>query len=104
MGNVLVTKQVAMALFEAKNRIDVSPRARCVVRRQSSSPGGQRGDLLAPWSSPVGTGCTETIFLGVKRVAVAPFELKISANEPYGRAASVKPPPGAKRPRFEPKL
>ena len=34
MGNVLVTKQVAMALFEAEKRMDVSPRTRCVVLKQ----------------------------------------------------------------------
>ena len=31
----------------------------------------------------------------MKWVAVAPFELKLGPNESYGRAASVKPPPGA---------
>ena len=32
----------------------------------------------------------------MKRVAVAPFQLKLGPNESYGRAASVKPSPGAK--------
>ena len=35
MGNVWVTKQVAMALLEAKKQIDVSPRTRYVVVKQS---------------------------------------------------------------------
>ena len=35
--------------------------------------------------------------LGVKGVAAAPFELKLGPKESYGRAASVNPPPGAKK-------
>ena len=40
----------------------------------------------------------------MKRVAVAPFELKLGPNESYGRAASVKPPPGAKKTRIRAKI
>ena len=36
-----------------------------------------------------------------KRVAVAPFELKLSPNESYGRATSVGTPPGAAEPSQE---
>ena len=32
-----------------------------------------------------------------KRVAVAPFELKLGPHESYGRATSVKTPPGPKK-------
>ena len=85
----------------SKNQIDVSPRTRCVVLKLSWK---SQGNFLRPWSSRVGTNCTETTVLGVKRVAVAPFELKIGPNESYGHAASVKPLPEPKRPRFEPKF
>ena len=40
----------------------------------------------------------------MKWVAVAPFELKLGANESYGRAASVKPPPGAKKAQIRAKF
>ena len=40
----------------------------------------------------------------MKRVAVAPFELKLGPNESYGRAASVKPPPGAKQAQIRAKI
>ena len=79
--------------IRSKNQIGVSPRTRCVVPKQSWK---SEGDFLAPWSSRVGTGYTETIVLGVKWVAVAPFERKIGPNESYGRAASVGAVPGAK--------
>ena len=36
------------------------------------------------------------MILATKRVAVAPFELKLGANGSYGRAASVGTPPEAK--------
>ena len=39
-----------------------------------------------------------------KRVAVAPFELKLGPNGSYGRAASVKPPPGAKKAQIRAKI
>ena len=44
------------------------------------------------------------MILVTKRVAVAPFELKLGANESYGRAASVKPPPGAKKAQIRGKI
>ena len=44
------------------------------------------------------------LVLGVKWVAVAPFELKIGPNKFYGRAASVKPPPGAKKAQIRAKI
>ena len=84
-----------------KSQIDVSPRTRCVVL---SSLGSQRGDFPAPWSSRVGTSCTETIVSGVKWVAMPPFELKLGPNESSGRAASVKPPPGAKQAQIRAKI
>ena len=62
------------------------------------------GDFPAPWSSRVGTGCTQTTVLGVKWVAVAPFELKIGSNESYRRAASVGTPPGAKKAQIRAKI
>ena len=37
------------------------------------------------------------MILVTKRVALAPFELTLGPNESYGRAASIKPPPGAKK-------
>ena len=40
----------------------------------------------------------------MKRVAVVPFELKLGPNESYGRAASVKPPPGAKKTQIRAKI
>ena len=40
----------------------------------------------------------------MKRVAVAPFELKIGANESYRCAASVKPPPGTKKAQIRAKI
>ena len=42
--------------------------------------------------------------LVTKRVAVAPFELKIGPNGSYGRAASVKPTPGAKKAQIRAKI
>ena len=39
-----------------------------------------------------------------KRVAVAPFELKLGPNESYGRAASVGSPPGAKTAQIQAKI
>ena len=42
--------------------------------------------------------------MGVKWVAVAPFELKLGPNESYGRAASVNPPPGAKKAQIRAKI
>ena len=59
---------------------------------------------MAPWSSRDGTSCTETILSGVKRVAVALFELKLGPNESYRRAASAKPPPGAKKAQIRAKI
>ena len=44
------------------------------------------------------------ISLGVKRVAVAPFELKLGPHKSYGRSASVKPPPGAKNAQIRAKI
>ena len=35
---------------------------------------------------------------------MAPFELKLGPNESYGRAASVKPPPGAKKAQIRAKI
>ena len=58
----------------------------------------------APWSSRVGTGYTETIVLGVKWVAVVPFELKLGPNESYGRAASFGTPPGATKAQIRAKI
>ena len=81
------------------NRCEPQDTLRC-----SNSPGSQRGDLLAPWSSRVGTGCTETTVLGVKWVAVAPFELKLGPNESSGRAASVKPPLRPKKAQLRAKI
>ena len=49
-------------------------------------------------------GCTEAIVLGVKGVAVAPFELKLGPNESYGRAAYVGTPPGAKKAQIRAKI
>ena len=69
-----------------------------------SSPGSQRGDFPAPWSSRVGTGCTQTIVLGLKWVAVAPFELKLGPNESYRRAASVETPPRAQTAQIRAKI
>ena len=63
-------------------------------RRAKGSPGSQRGRFQAVWRSRVGTSCTNTIVLGVKWVAVAPFELKLCPNESYGRAAAFQTPPG----------
>ena len=40
----------------------------------------------------------------MKWVAVAPFELKLGPNESYRRAASVKPPPGAKTAQIRAKI
>ena len=40
----------------------------------------------------------------MKRVAVAPFELKIGPDESYGRAASVGTPPGAKTAQIRAKI
>ena len=47
---------------------------------------------------------TQTTVLGVKWVAVAPFELKLGPSGSYGRAASVGTPPRAQNAKFEPKL
>ena len=69
-----------------------------------SSPGSQRGHFLAPRSSRVGTGYTDTIVLGVKWVAVAPFEVKLGANGSHARSASVKPPPGTKNAQIRAKI
>ena len=44
------------------------------------------------------------MILVTKRVAVAPLELKLGPNESYGRAASVKPPPGAKKAQIQAKI
>ena len=75
----------------SKNQIDLSLRTRCVVLKQS-----WKSEFLASWSSRVGTDCTQTIVLSVKRVVVAPFELELGANGSYRRATSVGTPPGAK--------
>ena len=40
----------------------------------------------------------------MKWVAMAPFELEIGPNESYGRAASVKPPPGDKKAQIRAKI
>ena len=40
----------------------------------------------------------------MKRVVVAPFELKLGPNESYGRAASVGTPPRAKNPQIQAKI
>ena len=40
----------------------------------------------------------------MKRVAVAPFELKLGPNESYGRAASVGTRPGAEKAQFRAKI
>ena len=40
----------------------------------------------------------------MKWVAVAPFELKIGANESYGRGASAGTPPGAKTTQIRAKI
>ena len=44
------------------------------------------------------------MMLVTKRVAMAPFELKFSPNESYRRAASVEPPPGAKKAQIRAKI
>ena len=44
------------------------------------------------------------MILVTKRVAVAPFELKLVPNESYGRAASVGTPPGAKKAKIRAKI
>ena len=44
------------------------------------------------------------MILVTKRVAVAPFELKIGPNESYGCAASVGTPPGAKTAQIRAKI
>ena len=41
---------------------------------------------------------------GMKRVAVAPFELKLGPNKSYRRAASVKPLPGAPKAQIRAKI
>ena len=84
--------------------MDVSPRTRCVVPKQFwKSEGRFPGSLELPsWNR-----LHKTILLGVKRVAMAPFELKLvklGPNESYGRAASVKPPPGAKKAQIRAKI
>ena len=93
MGNALVMKQVAGGSVRSKNRIDVSPRTRCVVLKQSWKSEGRFPSSL---ELPSWNRLHKTIVLGVKRVAVAPFELKLGANGSYRRAASVGTPPGAK--------
>ena len=101
MGNVLVMKQVAMALIEAKNQIGVSPRTRCGVLRQSrKSEGRFPGSLELASSNQLHTNDC----FGVKWVAVAPFELKLGPNESYRRAASVETPPGAKTAQIQAKI
>ena len=42
--------------------------------------------------------------LVTKRLAVAPFELKLGPNESYGRAASVGTPPGVKKSQIRAKI
>ena len=67
----------------SKNQRDVSPRTRCVALKQSrKSEGRFPGSLELPsWKR-----------LHKNRV--------FGPNESYGRAASVKPPPGAKKARI----
>ena len=79
----------------------MSLRTRCVVLKQSrKSEGRFPGSLeLLSWNR-----LHKNIVLGVKRVAVAPFELKIGPNESYGRAASVGIPPGAKTAQIRAKI
>ena len=81
--------------------MDVSPRTRCVVLKQSrKSEGRFPGSLeLLSWNQ-----LHKNTVLGVKRVAVAPFEPTICASESYGRAASVKPTPGAKKAQIRAKI
>ena len=85
----------------SKSQIDVSPRTRCVVLKQSwKSEGRFPGSLELPSWNRLQTND----FVGVKWVAVAPCELKLGPNESYGRAASVKPPPGAKKAQIRAKI
>ena len=101
MGNVLVTKQVAMALFEAKNKIDVSLRTRCVVLKLSWKPERTFPSSLelSSWNR-----LHKKTVLVTKRVAVVPFGLKIGPNESYRRAASVGTPPGDKKGQIRAKI
>ena len=85
MGNVFVMKKGRHGSVRSKKQIDVSPRTRCVVLKQSwKSEGRFPSSLELPSWNRLHT-------------AVAPFELKIGPNKSHGRAASVKPPPGAKK-------
>ena len=85
----------------SKNQIDLSRRTRCVVLKQSwRSEGTSPGTLELPsWNRLHTDKC-----FGVKWVAVVPFELKLGPNEYYGRGASVKPPPGAKKAQIRAKI
>ena len=46
----------------------------------------------------------QNMILVTKRVAMAPFELKLGPNESYRRAASVGTPPGAKTAQIRAKI
>ena len=78
----------------SKNQIDVSPRTRCVVLKQSWK---SEGRFPCPLELPTWNRLHKNTVLVTKRVAVAPFELKIGPNESYGRGASVGTPPRAQK-------
>ena len=70
----------------SKKQPDLSLRTRCVVPKQSQKPEGTFPSIPA---LPTRNWFTEIIVLGMKRVAVAPFELKLSPNGSYRRTASI---------------
>ena len=79
----------------------MSPRTRCVVLNQSWKP---EGSFPSSLELPSWDRSHKSTVLVTKRVAVAPFELKIGPNESYGRAASVGTPPGAKTAQIRAKI
>ena len=83
------------------NWVDVGLWARCVVLKQSwKSEGIFPSSLeLLSWNL-----LHKNTVLVTKRVAVAPFDLKISQNESYRRAASVGTPSGAKTAQIRAKI
>ena len=81
----------------SKNQIDVSPRTRCVVLKQSRKSEGRFPSSL---ELPSWNWLHKNTVLVTQRVAVAPFELKLAQMNPTGAPRSLEPLPEPKGPRF----
>ena len=86
MGNFFGHETGRHGSVRSKNQIDVSPRTRCFVLKQSRKSDGRIPSSLElpSWNRLH----KDTVFV-TQRVAVAPFELKLGPNEYYGRATCV---------------